>query len=121
MAKIEIDLVNTNTEAEIHQTEDTKPGILHDSTILQNNIPIAKKSENENEHFDIKGDVVKTELKIERGNDSELETVEYERISARHEVLNAGNTAKSVEIKSEIKEEHNEKGENEIGCSAKKS
>ena len=66
MAKLEIDLVNTKTEAENHQTEDTKPGILHDSTLLQNNIPIAMRNENENEdeHFDVEGNVFKMELDV---------------------------------------------------------
>ena len=36
MAKIEIDLVDTKTEGENHKREDTKPGILYDSTIVQN-------------------------------------------------------------------------------------
>ena len=77
------------------------------------------KSENENENFDIQGDVVKTELKVEIGNDSE--TVVCKRISAEHEVLNVGKTAKSVEIKSENKQHRNEKDENQIGFSMKKS
>ena len=34
MAKLEIDFVDTKTEGENHQREDTKPGILYDSTVL---------------------------------------------------------------------------------------
>ena len=115
-----MDLVDTKTEAENRQREDTKQGILYDSTIVQSNVPKAMKSENKNEHFDVEGDVVKSELKIERGNDSELETVEYERISAEHEVLNVGKTAKCFEIKSENENNGNEKEEKEIGFSVEK-
>ena len=35
-------LVDTKTEDENHQTEETKPGISYDSTILQNNVPKAQ-------------------------------------------------------------------------------
>ena len=115
-----IDLVDTNTEDENHQREDTKRGILHDSTIVHN-VSKAMKSENENEQFDMEGEVVKTELKYERGNNLEPVTVVYNRISAELEVLNVGKTENSVKIKSQNQEHQNEKGENEIGCSAKKS
>ena len=73
-----IDLVDTKTEDENHQSEDTKRGIMYDGTIAHN-LPKAMKSENENEHFDVEGDVIKTELKIERGNDSE--TIVCKRIN----------------------------------------
>ena len=69
------------------------------------NVSIAMNSENE--HFDVEGDVIKTELKV--GNDSESETEAYKRISAEHEVLNDGKTAKNVETKC-----CNEKEENQI-------
>ena len=117
MSKIEIDLVNTSTQDENHQSEDIKPGVLYDGNIGLNE-PKAMKSEKENEHVDVEGDVVKTELKVERGNDSESETFECKRNSAEHEVLNFSKTAKSVEIKSE--NEENEKEENQIRFSAKK-
>ena len=42
MATQEIDLVDTKPEDENHQREDTKPGILYDSTIVKNNVPKAK-------------------------------------------------------------------------------
>ena len=35
MAKLEIDLVDTKTEDENQHRETNKPGILHDSTIIQ--------------------------------------------------------------------------------------
>ena len=41
----------------------------------------------EHERFDLEGDVMFTELKVEIGNDSESETVVFKRISAKHEVL----------------------------------
>ena len=121
MAKLEIDFVDTKTEGENHHTEDIKPGILYDSTIVQNNVPEAMKGECENDHFDVEGDVFKTELKCEIGNDSESETVICKRIIAEHEVLNVGKTAKSIEIKFENEEDHNEKEENQIGFSVNKS
>ena len=94
-----IDLVDAKTEDENHQSEDTKPGILYASTVVQNNIPEAKKSEIENEHFDLDGDVMKTELKVEIGNNSG--SVVWKRISSENQVLNVCKTAKSIEIKSE--------------------
>ena len=118
MSKIEIDLVNTSTQDENHQSEDIKPGVLYDGNIGLNE-PKAMKSEKENEHVDVEGDVVKTELKVERGNDSESETFECKRNSAEHEVLNFSKTAKSVEIKSENDEDHNENEENQIVLSVK--
>ena len=42
MAKIEIDFFVTKTEDENQQSEDTKPGILYDSTVVQNNVPKAQ-------------------------------------------------------------------------------
>ena len=92
------DLVDAKTEDENHQIEDTKRGIMYDGTIVQN-VPKAMKYENE--HFDVKGDVVKCELKIETGNDSGTETVVCKRISAKHEVLNVGKIAESIAIKFE--------------------
>ena len=120
MAKLEIDLVDSKTEDENHQREDTKRGILYDGTIVQSNAPNAMNNEDENKHFDIEGDVMKIELKVAIGTNSESQTVVCKRIRAENEVLKAGKTAKSVEIKSEIEEDHNEKEENEISCSAKK-
>ena len=105
METICIDLVNTKTEDDDYQREDTKPGILYDSTIVQNNVPEATKGENDNENFDI----FKNEFKNERGDDSESETVECKRISAEHEVLNVHKTAKSVKIQSENEEHQNDK------------
>ena len=64
METLRIDLVDTNTEDENNQRDDSKPGILYDGTIVHN-VHKAKKSENENEHFDVEGNVVKSELKIE--------------------------------------------------------
>ena len=58
------------------------------------NLLKAIKSENYNDHLDVEGDVIKVEIKVE--NDSE--TVECKRISAEHEVLNMGKTAKGAEI-----------------------
>ena len=106
-----IDLIDTKTEDENEQREDTKRGILYDGTILQNNVPKTMKSENENGHFDVEGDVIKTGLKVEIGNELETETVVSKRISAEHEVLNVHKTAKSVKIKSENEEHQNEKEE----------
>ena len=108
------------TEDENHQGKDKKPGIFYDSTIVHSNVPEAMKSENDNnEHFDVEGDVIKTELKVEIGNDSE--TVVWKKISSENQVLNVGKTAKSVVIKSEIEEDHNEKEENENGISVKET
>ena len=76
MATLCVDLVDIKTEDENHQRENTKQGILH----VQNNVPKAFKSENDIEHFDVKGDVVKTKLKCEIGNDSDSETVVCKRI-----------------------------------------
>ena len=42
MATRSIDLVDTKTEDENHQTEDPNPGILYDSTIVQKNLPKAQ-------------------------------------------------------------------------------
>ena len=94
MATQWIDLVEINTEVENHQTEDTKRGILYDGTKVLNE---PKAMESYNEHLDVEGDVIKTELKVERGDDSELETVVYNRIIAGNDVLIIGKTAKSVE------------------------
>ena len=120
-------LIDIKTEDKNHQREETKPGILYDSTIVQNvpkeqfgckvcpksfqlvtdllkhfkvhlhpkttkqkeqqtlkdwtpnlkcenenitighNVPKLVENENENEHFDVEGNVIKTELKVERG------------------------------------------------------
>ena len=49
------------------QEGDNKPGILFDGANVQN---IAMKCENEKEHFDVEGEVIKVELKMESGNDS---------------------------------------------------
>ena len=38
-----IDLVDTKSEDENSQREDTKPGILYDSTVVQNNVPVLMK------------------------------------------------------------------------------
>ena len=76
-------------------------GILFDGANTQNNVPKAMKCENEKEHFDVEGEVIKVELKMESGNDSE--TVVNKRISAELEVLNVDKTAKSFEIKPEMK------------------
>ena len=51
------------------QEGDNKPGILFDGANAQNNVPQAMKCDNEKEHFDVEGEVVKVELKIESGND----------------------------------------------------
>ena len=127
MAKQEIDLVDSKTEGENHQREDTKPGILYDSTILQNNVPKAMKSENDNKNLDVEGNVIKTELRCEIGNDSDSETVACKRMSAEHEVLNVAETAKRIDIKSETEEHQNQNEENQnqneenqIGFSVKK-
>ena len=71
---------------------------------------VSKALKSENEQFDVEGDVIKTELKV--GNDSESKKVVCKRISAEHEVLNVGKTAKSVEIKSRNEEHQNENEEN---------
>ena len=84
-----IDLIDTKTEDENLQREDTKPGILYDSTILQDNGTKAMKNEHANEQFDLEGAVIKTELKCEIGDDSEsvvwnrigVESNRIERIS----------------------------------------
>ena len=112
MAKLEIDLVDTKTEDENHQRLDTKPGILYDGTIVQSNAPKAMNNEDENEHFDVEGDVIKTELKVEREDDSESETVECKRVSAVYEVLNVHKTAMRVEIKFENDKQENLNKEN---------
>ena len=57
------------------------------------------------EHFDVEGDVIKTELEVEIGNDSGSETVVCKRISTENEVLNVGKIPKSIAIKFE-NEEH---------------
>ena len=82
-----IDLVDSKTEDENHQSEETKQGILFDGTIAHN-LPKAMKSENENGHFDVEGDLIKTELKVEIGKDSDSTTVTSKRVNAEHEVLN---------------------------------
>ena len=110
MAKLEIDLLDTSTEVENHQTEATKPGILHDSAIVYD-APKAKNfCENESEHFDVEGDVVKKELKVEIGSVSGSQTLVCKRISAEHEVVNVDKTAKSIKIKFK-NEEHQNKNE----------
>ena len=48
MAKLEIDLVDTNTDVENHQTEDTKPGIFHDATKIAKEV-----ATNTNKHCEI--------------------------------------------------------------------
>ena len=75
------------------------------------------KSENENEHFNVEGNVVKSELKIEHPSDSE--TVICEIISATHEVTNVEKIAKSVEIRAKNEECQNENNETQIGFSVK--
>ena len=107
MAKLCIDLVDKKTEDENNQREDTKREILY----VQNNVPKALKSDNENEHIDVEGDVIKTELKVE--NNPECKGI--------NEILNVGKTAKSVEIKSENEEHHFEIEKNQISFSKKKS
>ena len=118
MDKIEINLVDTKTEDENHQREETKPGILYDSTIVHN-LPKAMKSENENGHFDVEGELIKTELKVEIGKDSDSTTVTSKRVNAEHEVLNVDKSAISVEIKSENEEHQNFDKKDEIGFSVK--
>ena len=71
---------------EFHQKEDTKLGILHDDSIITN-VPIALKNDNENEHLDVKGDVIKPE------NDLDSETVVK--------------TANNFEMESENEVQHN--------------
>ena len=71
MAKLEIDLVDIKTQDENHLREDTKWEILYDNTVVENNVPKLMKSGNENDHFDVEGEVIKTEMKCERSNDSE--------------------------------------------------
>ena len=73
----------------------------NENITIVDNVPKLVESKNENEQFDVEDDVIKTELKVEIGNDSE--TVVCKRINAEHEVLNVGKTAKSVKIKSEMK------------------
>ena len=116
METICIDLVHAKTDDENHQIEDNNGGIMFHGTIAHN-LPKAIKSENENEHFDIEGDVIKTELKCVIGNDS----VVWKRISSENQVLNVGKTANSVEIKSENEKLQNQNEENEIGLSVEKS
>ena len=116
-----VDLVDTKTEDQNYEREDTKQGILYDCTIVQNNVPKALKSESKNEHYDVEGDVIKSEMKIERGNDSESETVVCKRISAKHDVLNTIKTAKRLEIKSGNEEHQKKNDENRIELSVKKS
>ena len=83
------------------------------------NVPKAIKRENENEGFDIEGDVIKTEMKVERGNDLESETEGNKRISAEHEILNVHKTVKRVEIKSENEKQHKKKQKNQISFSVR--
>ena len=107
------DFIDSKTEDGNHQREETKRGILYQSTFVHN-VPEAleaMKSENEHENFDVEGDVVKFELKVD--SDSESGPEACKTISAEDEVLNVGKTAKGVEIKS-IKGHH-------IGFSVKKS
>ena len=107
------DFIDSKTEDGNHQREETKRGILYQSTFVHN-VPEAleaMKSENEHENFDVEGDVVKFELKVD--SDSESGPEVCKTISAEDEVLNVGKTAKGVEIKS-IKGHH-------IGFSVKKS
>ena len=68
MAKLEINLVDTKTEDENHPSEETKRGILFDSTIDQN-LPKVKKSVSENERFEVRGDIIKIEPKADIENE----------------------------------------------------
>ena len=63
IATLEIDFVDKKTGDENHQREDNKPGILNDRTIAHN-VPKDMKSENENEHFDAEGDIIKTKYNV---------------------------------------------------------
>ena len=117
-----IDLVDTKTDDENHQGEESKRGILCDGTVVQNYVPKLMKSENDkNEYFDVEVDVVKSELKIERGNESESETVVCKRIDAEYEFFDLSKIAKRAEIKSKNEEQQCLNVGNQIGLSAKKS
>ena len=78
MAKLEIYLVDTNTEVESHQTEDTKPGIFHDATNIAKEMDAKEMYANEQNY-------VERDVKMENG----LNTNRYSEISAKHENMNA--------------------------------
>ena len=66
------DFIDSKTEDGNHQREETKRGILYQSTFVHN-VPEAleaMKSENEHENFDVEGDVVKFELKVDSDSES---------------------------------------------------
>ena len=82
MAKLEIYLVDTKTEVENHQTEDTKPGIFHDATNIKKEMDANEQNERD----------VKMENVLQNTN-------KHCEISAKHENLNGYETEQGVEIK----------------------
>ena len=98
MAKLEIDLVDMNTDVENHQTEDTKPGIFHDATKIAKEVATNEQNERN--------------VKIENGL---INTNKHCEISAKQEDLNVNETEQGIGIKSEDVQNLTEKEENQIG------
>ena len=99
MAKLEIDLVDTNTEVENHQEGDKKPGIFHDAT------KIAKEVDANDQNY------VESDFKME---DDLQDTNRHFEISAKQENLNAYETEQGVGIKSENLQTQPVKDENQV-------
>ena len=94
-----LDLIDTKTEVENLQTEDTKPGIFHDATIIA-------KEVDANEQND-----VERHVKMENGLHN---TKRQYEIITKHENQNAYATVKGVEIKFENIQNQPVKEENQI-------
>ena len=99
MAKLEIDLVDTKTEDENQQREDTKPGIFHDATNIKKEMDANKQNERD--------------VKMENGLQN---TNRHCEISAKHENLNTYETEK-VGIKSKNVQNQHKNEENLIDFS----
>ena len=99
MEKLEIDLVDTKTEVENHQREDTKPGIFHDATIIAKEMDANKQND------------VESDVKME--NDLQ-NTNRHCEISAKNENVNGYSTEQGTGIKYENVQNQSKNEENQI-------